>query len=284
MAPLPAVPSLHRFAAFTRNPRSGNPAGVWLGPVLPVAAEMLRIAAEVGYSETAFAAPRPGGGYLVRYYSPEAEVTFCGHATIATGVLLGGLEGEGRYELHTAAGLVPVEVRAVDGAFEASLTSIVPSHKPVDPELLTRVLGTLGWPSATLDPAIPPAMTHAGAWHLAIAVRTAETLNQLDYDFEELKRLMLDADLTTVHLVWKERDDLYHARDPFPVGGVVEDPATGAAAAAFGGYLRDAGLLLAPASLVILQGEAMGRPSRLVVEVPSTGGIVVRGAAVPIRD
>jgi PhzF family phenazine biosynthesis protein len=64
---------------------------------------------------------------------------------------------------------------------------------------------------------------------------------------------------------------------------VVEDPATGAAAAALGGYLRDAGLLDAPDSILILQGEAMGRPSRLHLDIPATGGIVVRGTAVPTQ-
>ncbi|MDX1508248.1 MAG: PhzF family phenazine biosynthesis protein, partial [Woeseiaceae bacterium] len=66
------------------------------------------------------------------------------------------------------------------------------------------------------------------------------------------------------------------------VGGVVEDPATGAAAAALGGYLRGAGIVQAPATLTIRQGEAMGRRSLLSVSIPTEGGIVVSGTAVPI--
>ncbi len=62
----------------------------------------------------------------------------------------------------------------------------------------------------------------------------------------------------------------------------MEDPATGAAAAALGGYLRDAGLIAPPATFVIRQGEAMGRPSLLTVGVPAVGGIVVTGSAVEI--
>ena len=64
------------------------------------------------------------------------------------------------------------------------------------------------------------------------------------------------------------------------VGGVVEDPATGSAAAALGGYLRAAGLVAVPTTLLIRQGEAMGRPSQLRVTIPATGGIVVSGGAV----
>jgi len=127
-----------------------------------------------------------------------------------------------------------------------------------------------------------PARAFAGAWHLVLAVADAGTLARLDYDFDRLKTLMLADGLTTLQLLWRESAHIFHARDPFPVGGVVEDPATGAAAAALGGYLRDAGLLDAPVSLLIRQGEAMDRPSRLQVDVPVTGGIVVRGTAVPI--
>jgi PhzF family phenazine biosynthesis protein len=94
--------------------------------------------------------------------------------------------------------------------------------------------------------------------------------------------LMLAENLTTLQLVWRESDDVFHSRNPFPVGGVVEDPATGAAAAALGGYLRAAQLVTPPATLLIRQGEAMGRPSRLTVEIPTDGGIVVRGTAVSL--
>ncbi|WP_324752526.1 PhzF family phenazine biosynthesis protein [Roseovarius sp. Pro17] len=93
---------------------------------------------------------------------------------------------------------------------------------------------------------------------------------------------MLDHDLTTLQLIWRERPDLYHSRNPFPVGGVYEDPATGAAAAAFAGYLRDGGFLPAPAQIVIRQGEKMGRPSTLNVEIPAANGIIVSGTAVPM--
>jgi PhzF family phenazine biosynthesis protein len=273
---------LHRYAAFSDDPAGGNPAGVWIGDALPAAATMQAIARAVGYSETAFVAPRHGSARAIRYFSPEAEVPFCGHATIATGVVLGANEGDGLYRLATPVGEVPVEVRTRDGQREAALTSVVPRHVPATAALVDAALSTLGWTRDELDPSIPPARAFAGAWHLVLAVADARTLARLDYDFDRLKALMLADGLVTLQLLWRESPRVFHARDPFPVGGVVEDPATGAAAAALGGYLRDAGLLDAPASILIRQGEAMGRPSRLQVEIPATGGIVVRGSAVPI--
>ena len=272
--------ALHRLSAFTTSPEGGNPAGVWIGDRLPAAAEMQRIAKQVGFSETAFLAPAHGRRRTVRYYSPEAEVPFCGHATIAAGVQLAWLDGEGAYAFETAAGEVAVDVRTADGLPAASLTSVEPRHRPPPIGLVYEVLATLGWSADELDSSIPPALAFAGAWHLVLAAARAERLARLDYDFHALKALMLKEGITTLQLVWREEGGVFHARNPFPVGGVVEDPATGAAAAALGGYLRDAKLIAAPATIVIRQGEAMGRPSRLLVEIPAAGGIVVRGHAV----
>ena len=222
-------PSLHRYTAFTSTPAGGNPAGVWIGEALPDARTMQEIAAEVGFSETAFVAPRAGPDRTIRYFSPEAEVSFCGHATIATGVVLGETDGEGTYRLATAVGEVPLAVRMRDGRFEASLTSVAPAHEPAPEDLVGQALAALRWERDNLDAAIPPARAYAGAWHLVLAVKDAGRLADLDYDFEALKALMLGDGLTTLQLVWRERHDRFHARDPFPVGGVVEDPATGAA-------------------------------------------------------
>ena len=269
---------LYRMSAFTAAAAGGNPAGVWVGETLPDAATMQAIAAEVGFSETAFIAPASGIERTVRYYSPEAEVSFCGHATIAAGAVLGG-DGV-VYRLQTAVGEVPLAVARSPAGIEVSLTSVDTRHRSPDVRVLDEFLDVLGWSRADLDAAIPAAFAYAGAWHLVLAVASRERLDALEYDFESLKALMLREDLTTLQLVWREHDTLFHARDPFPVGGVVEDPATGAAAAALGGYLRDAGLVDVPTAFEIRQGEAMGRASLLRVTVPAHGGIVVSGSAV----
>ena len=85
---------------------------------------------------------------------------------------------------------------------------------------------------------------------------------------------------TTVDLVFRESETVFHARNPFPPGGVVEDPATGAAAAAFGGYLRALGG--APREVTVHQGDDMGRPGVLTVGIPedAASGIEVGGTAV----
>jgi PhzF family phenazine biosynthesis protein len=271
---------LYRLSAFTTTLAGGNPAGVWVGDELPDRDTMQQIAAEVGFSETAFVVPSQGMARTVRYYSPECEVPFCGHATIALGVVLGETAGEGTYQLSTNVGVVPVSVRQQDGLYEASLTSVEPKFEPAAVALVDEALAALGWMQADLDLAIPPAKAYAGAWHLVLAIASPQRLATLNYDFAVLKALMLREDLLTLQLIWRESERVFHSRNPFPVGGVVEDPATGAAAAALGGYLRSQRLIAAPTTILIRQGEAMGRPSQLTVHIPVSGGIVVTGQAI----
>ncbi len=274
--------TLSRLSAFTLDPAGGNPAGVWIGETLPAFDEMQRIAAEVGFSETAFVAPAAGSDRTIRYYSPEGEVSFCGHATIATGVKLGETEGDGTYELLTTVGKVPVTTRLENELRTASLTSVEPRYALAADNVVAEALSSLNWQAGELDASIPPAIAYAGAYHLVLAVTQKTRLAALDYDFNRLKALMLNHNLTTLQLIWRESDHVFHSRNPFPVGGVVEDPATGAAAAALGGYLREANIVSTPTTFLIKQGETMGRPSRITVTIPKTGGIVVTGNAVRI--
>lgn len=271
-----------RYSAFTADPAGGNPAGVVLDARGIPEAEMQRIATEVGYSETAFLLPRADGEFDARYFSPRAEVSFCGHATIAATVAHAERHGPGERVLHTRAGRVRV---CVDDTLAATLISVEPQVMALDADDLDLILATLDWRSDELDPALPPAIAYAGAWHPVIAVATRARLAQLDYAFDALADLMARRNWTTLNLIWRESAATFHARNPFPPGGVVEDPATGAAAAALGAYLAVHDALPAQRAFTIHQGEDMGRPSRLTVSVPSNlrAGIRVSGTAVKIE-
>src|SRR3979490_1099472 len=101
-----------RIAAFSDGDKGGNPAGVWIGDGLPAASKMQAIAADVGFSETAFAAPE-GTAWRVRYFSPLCEVPFCGHATIALGAALALEHGDGTFALKLNQGKLRSRVAAM---------------------------------------------------------------------------------------------------------------------------------------------------------------------------
>lgn len=273
-----------RYAAFTSQNSGGNPAGVVLEAGGLDDEHMRRIAADVGYSETAFVTPIDVAErhYRVRYFSPVAEIAFCGHATVATAVALAEREGTGDLVFETQAGTVPVRT-SHDGTLHASLTSVPTRSRAATETELNRALDALGWSVDDLDPAWPAHVAFAGNDHLVLAAGNRERLAALDYDFDALTAVMRDYGWSTLHLFWRRDAELVHARDPFPIGGVVEDPATGAAAAAFGGYLRAVTALNRPARLTIMQGEDMGRPSRLVIDIaPDDPRVTVTGAATRI--
>ena len=272
------------FTAFATDPSGGNPAGV----VVPADgldnASMQAMAAELGYSESAFVAPREDGSYGVRYFAPEAEVPFCGHATVAAAVALAELSAPGALTFHTNVGEIAVVTEERAEGMVATLTSVGTDVREPDSGVRRRLLAALRLSEADLDPALPLLLSFAGNWHPMIAVASEETLAGLDYDFDALRALMAEqgwkATVTVFHRV---EEHLFDARNPFPPGGVREDPATGSAAASLGGYLRHLGEVSPPADIIVRQGHHMGRPSRLAVHVPATGGIGVSGTAVPLH-
>ncbi|MEU9123144.1 PhzF family phenazine biosynthesis isomerase [Streptomyces sp. NPDC048506] len=276
-----------RYAAFTDDPAGGNPAGVVLDAEALDDDRMLAVAARVGYSETAFVTAHDPAArrYRLRYFSPRAEVAFCGHATIATAVALATRTGPGDLLFDTPVGEIKVGTTADGTTVRATLTSVPAHSRPATDEHVEPVLRALHWSRDDLDADLPPHLAFGGNEHLVLAVHSRARLAALDYDFDALHDVMRQYGWTTVHLVNRAAPDRldFHARDPFPVGGVVEDPATGAAAAAFGGYLRTLGLVTEPLRVHIRQGEDMGRPSDLYVDLrPDDARVRVTGEAVPL--
>ncbi len=274
-----------RYAAFSTLAGGGNPAGVVLDAADLTPETMQSIAAAVGYSETAFVLGARAGDprrYAIRYFSPLAEVPFCGHATIATSVAIAERHGAGSLLFDTPVGEISVETSTDRHGVIARLRSVPTSSVAASEADVSRALTALRW-SATDLGELPAHVAYAGNRHLVLHARSRGRLRDLDYDVAALTTLMIERRWTTLQLVYIENELLIHSRNPFPVGGVVEDPATGAAAAALGGYLRAVGRVTEPLSILIRQGEDMGRPSELRLDVsPDDPRVVVSGRATPI--
>lgn len=279
-----------KIAAFTPDTADadgGNPAGVVFADSWPTEAEMLAVAKAVGYSETAFAVPDQGGaagGWRVRYFAPRQEVPFCGHATIALGAALGARVGAGVYDLTLNAGRITVEAIPEGDGWAAALTS-PPTWTRLPPaDYVRRVLEEFGLTDADLDPHLPVRLIHAGANHLVVALKDRRRLSQLGYAFARGAALQAEQSLATFIFVTAESRTRFHARNPFAIGGVYEDPATGAAAAALAGYLRDI-RWLEEGAIQVVQGEDMGRPSLIHASFGPEPGSPIRisGLTAPIR-
>ncbi len=272
-----------RYTAFSRTPDGGNPAGVVLDAGGLSDADMQRIAADVGYSETAFLTPTGPGTAGVRYFAPIAEVAFCGHATIAAAVARAERTGVGPLTLDSTAGRIEVTTRDTADGLLATLVSVPPVVEEIPDGVTTELLAALGLRPADLDPALPIRLSYSGNRHPIVGV-PLPVLDRLDHDQPRLADLMAEQGWgATVAVVARTAPNEFEARNPFPPGGVREDPATGSAAAALGGYLRALRLVQPPATVTVRQGRHVGRPGLLIVDIgEGDGGIAVSGGAVPL--
>jgi PhzF family phenazine biosynthesis protein len=268
--------TVQHIAAFSDAGQGGNPAGIVIADHFPEEAEMRRIAAEVGYSETAFAVPNGAPDrWQVRYFSPESEVPFCGHATIALGAALGRHSGEGRFELQLNAATISVEATASDNGYVAALQSPPTRSNAARPDLVAQALAMFGYSDEQLDSTVPPAEIHAGADHLVLALKHRGDLAAMTYELDAGRALMRDYGLVTIMLVHVRSNTEFDVRNAFASGGVLEDPATGAAAAAFSGYLRDFGWPHGN-RIRITQGEDMGEKSVIETQFTDESGSSIR--------
>ena len=274
--------SLIRIAAFSDGDVGGNPAGVHISDELPTTTEMQAMAAEVGYSETVFAKPLSedtSKGWQVRYFSPESEVPFCGHATIALGAALAMQNGAAVFPLQLNETNITVEGIIENDSYAAALQSPNTHSAPAESTLIDEALSLFGYNQSDLNTEIPPAFANGGANHLIIGLNSRQALSRMDYDLNAGRDFMNKAGLVTVMFAYADTPQLFHTRNPFASGGVFEDPATGAATAAFAGYLRD---LKWPtyvenkSEINIVQGEDMGARSLIRAEFTDQTGSSIR--------
>ncbi len=259
--------------AFTGHKFEGNRAGVIVGAEKLTSKEKQQIASEIYASESAFISRSDVADFKVEFFTPTREIDFCGHNTIAAFYLLAALgkvkpnETGSNFTEATKAGIIPVKVSGEKGHFLVTMTQNTPKFQSVKVgrDVIARALGIK---SADLDERFEVKFSNTGNWHLMVGVNSEECLHQISYDTNELSAILEQIGAVTAHVFYMTNTKLFHARNFGPTYGIPEDPATGAAAGAFGAYLVDQGILKEKFNqFEILQGEAMGRPSNISVNI-----------------
>jgi trans-2,3-dihydro-3-hydroxyanthranilate isomerase len=286
---------------FTEQLFGGNPLAV-----LPDArglddAQMQKIAREFNLSETVFVLPpaAPAHTRRLRIFTPATEVPFAGHPTVGTALVLARL-GEvplqgatTRIVFEEGAGPVPVTIGARDG--QAAFAQL---SAPRAPEILQERPAALVASALSLAPSDLvtaqglPRVASCGLPFLLVRLTNREALARARLNRSVWARHLEGTDAAHLFLFTDDTGDDEHdfrARMFAPGGGVEEDPATGSAAAALGGWLGGtAAMADGTLRCVIAQGLEIGRPSRLEVEVDKGGGAVaairVGGAAVLVSE
>lgn len=269
---------VEKVSAFAYKNRGGNPAGVLILDEMLSEKQMLEIAKEVNYSETAFLL-KQGDSFRIRYFSPEIEIAFCGHATIASGFILGQKFGLGIYELILNDGKIQIEVSENNNKIFTSINSVKTYTYDIEKDYIDSVLNAFSFSKNDLNEKYPIKVSFSGINNLILFVKDKKTLQEMKYDFEKVKELMINKNIVTINILWEENENLFHSRNAFAYGGVYEDPATGSAAISLGEYLRSIGIKKS-GEIEILQGFDMKQPSQLFVSFNETlnSSIKVSGA------
>lgn len=267
------------YDVFTDRPFGGNPLAIIPDARDLSAARMQLIAREFNFSETVFLTPpdNPDHAARVRIFTPAEEVPFAGHPTIGTAVMLAeaGLGPEMVLEL----GIGPIKAHAEEG--RASFITETPLTRLAAPEtaLVAEALGIA--PGAITA---RPVMASVGLAFCFTPVANRDVLASCTPDIAAFRRgaEAHPEGLGFAQYVYAEEDDVIHARMFAPLSGVVEDPATGSAAAGLAALLAE--IRDEPVSLTIHQGENMGRPSVIEAAATPGGAITVSGRAVRIME
>ncbi|HBK45070.1 MAG TPA: hypothetical protein DDZ67_01270 [Xanthomonadaceae bacterium] len=266
--------------AFTRTPFAGNPAGVVLDADGLDRRQMQAIARELNNSETAFVhAPRATDHDVhVRFFTPTTEVPVCGHATVAAHYVRAreGLASGAATRQLTGAGVQAVQTeRLGDGDLRVWIDQQRPSFGPaLAPVEMTALLDALGLSGSDLGrgPIEPVSTGHA---KIMVPLRDRDTLARVRPRLQALDELSRRIGCNGYHLFTLDRPDvgiLAHGRMFAPAIGIAEDPVTGNANGPLGAYLVRHGLVPAAVrgqglAAWMRQGEAMGRPGEVRVEV-----------------
>jgi trans-2,3-dihydro-3-hydroxyanthranilate isomerase len=293
----------HTLDVFTDAPLAGNPLAVVHDATGLDTAAMQKIAAEFNLSETVFVLPETAPGHRadIRIFTPGTELPFAGHPTVGTAIILAMLDGlaagaEMQFVLGEKAGPVPCRVvRHADGRFDATFEA--PRRPAVvgpapDPAQLAGILGLT--PSDIGFDGHAPSRYGAPVSFCYVPVKTRAAVDAIRVDTRWFAETFaaIGEDHPAIFAYTRQTVDPnagFHARMFAPGLGIAEDPATGSAAAAFAGVLaafdrRAEG----DHAVVIEQGFAMGRPSRialgLTIEGKAVTKVTIGGGAVMIAE
>ena len=255
---------------FTDRPLAGNQLCVVPDPPPGLDQALMQgLAQEIGFSETTFVSEAAGDRYAMRIFTPDTELPFAGHPSLGTAFVLAA---EGRITSPATqvigAGEFLMEVDVAEG--RARMRQAAPHFGREAPAIAT-LAKAVGLTERDLPEDLWPRVVSTGLGHLIVAVRDVDAVTRARPDPDAIEAILDDLGADGLYLFAAPEDGRARARMFAPGVGVIEDPATGSAAGPLGAYLADAGRAGMPGRLLIRQGEELGRPSELCVDVVPNG-------------
>lgn len=270
--------TLYQVDSFTKEKFKGNPAGVVINSDGLTDDQMQRIARELNNSETAFILSPDADDHKlkIRFFTPRTEVPSCGHATVAAHYVRA-------VENHLPSctirhkigiGVLPVDIVKTENDYKIFMTQGKPEFiSTILPERQDEIIAALDLTRSELNKKCPMQIVSTGHSKVMIGINSRKVLNSLKPDYTALSEISkkIKCNGYFVFTFDSDKEDiLAHGRMFAPAIGVNEDPVTGNANGPLGAYIIEHNLSGFEGNKFYFkakQGEAMGRPGIIEVEV-----------------
>ncbi|AUD64273.1 hypothetical protein BK011_00665 [Tenericutes bacterium MZ-XQ] len=250
---------LFKVKAFIKNDQGGNKAGVYLFADDLTDQEMLEIAKNLGYSETAFVMKGKVADFKVRFFTPTNEVDLCGHATISTFHVLRKLDiiGDSIYTQETKAGILKVNV--ILG--QVYMQQLPPQYiEEVSQDIISKTFNHIEFHES-----LKPYVVSTGIKEIFVPVKNNQILNQLNPNIQEMIKTSHAYGAIGMHVFALDDEVDASGRNFAPVVGIIEESATGTSNGALACYLHK--FYKKKHFYTLKQGYSMHQPSELKVYV-----------------
>ena len=260
--------NVYQLNSFAKTKEGGNAAGVVISADSLSEKDMKKIAAIVGFSETAFLLKSDVADYKVRFFTPKEEVDLCGHATVAAFHTMAylGLLKPGTYKQETKAGILGIEIKEDNSV-------MMNQPVPVFSEIIEKeeLADSLNIKAMQMPEDLPAQIVSTGLRDIIIPVKSIEVLNDMKPDMEKIKAISQKYNTIGYHVFALESLHGANAncRNFAPLYEIPEESATGTSNGALGCYLYHYGKIKGgqESNLVFEQGYSMKRPSEILVSL-----------------
>lgn len=253
---------IYKLTSFPKENDGGNEAGVVLDADFLTDKEMLKIASDVGFSETAFVSKSNKADFKVRFFTPTKEVSLCGHATIAAFNLLRdkGIIKKGIYTQETKVGILKLNVKKEIVFMEQNAPDYGNYIEALD-------LNKCFYNTDYINQELPIQILSTGMREIFLPIKTVDVLNSLEPNIEEIVKVSNKYNIIGIHAFSLSNDlaDAY-GRNFAPVVGINEESATGTSNGALGCYLNKY-VYNDKTEFILRQGYSMAKPSEIITKL-----------------
>ena len=246
-------------SAFSKNEKGGNKAGVLIDDYNLSIKQKMKVAEMLGYSETAFISKSDKADFKLEYFTPVEEVPLCGHATIATFVVLNNLKKLKKlsYKIETKSGILNIQIQDDIILMQQNLPNY---YDIIDKSEIEDCIDT-----EVLNTNYPIQIVSTGLKDILVPINSRENLKKLTPDFEEMKKISKEKDVIGMHMFMLNNTDELTAvcRNFAPLYGIDEESATGTSNCALACYLYKYGIK--KNKYIFEQGYELNNPSQIIV-------------------